>query len=109
MKHTVGCVVTLCHNQTIGHLSIQQWWWPHFYYVLKMSVKEHERLLALRLGKFLGCAATLPHNRVNSHLSRQKLLQQHWYYVLKISVNGVSTTFDLVSWNILWLRGNIKA
>jgi hypothetical protein len=37
MKYPVGCAVTLRDNQTIGGLSIEQWWWQHFYYVLKMS------------------------------------------------------------------------
>jgi len=37
LKHPVGCAVTVSHNQTIGRLSMEQWWWQHFYYVLKMS------------------------------------------------------------------------
>jgi len=37
MKHPVGCAVTVWHNRNIGRLSMEQWWWQHFYYVLKMS------------------------------------------------------------------------
>jgi hypothetical protein len=40
MKHPVGCAVTASHNQTIGRLSIEQWWQQLFYYVLKMSVNR---------------------------------------------------------------------
>jgi len=40
MKHPVGCAVTVHHNQTVGRLSMDQWWWQHFYYVLKMSVNR---------------------------------------------------------------------
>jgi hypothetical protein len=38
MRYPVGCAVTVRHNQTIGHLSFEQWWWQHLYYVLKMSI-----------------------------------------------------------------------
>jgi hypothetical protein len=40
MKYSVGCAVTESHNQTVGHLSIEQRWWQYFYYVLKMSVNR---------------------------------------------------------------------
>jgi len=40
MKHPVGCVVTVRHNQNISRLSMEQCWWQHFYYVLKMSVNR---------------------------------------------------------------------
>jgi len=40
MKHPVGCVGTLSYNRTIGRLSVEQWWWQHFYYVLKMSINR---------------------------------------------------------------------
>jgi hypothetical protein len=40
MKYPVSCAVTVSHNRTIGHLSIEQWWWQHFYYVLTMSVNR---------------------------------------------------------------------
>jgi len=40
MKHPVGGVVTVHHDRTIGPLSMEQWWWPHIYYVLKMSVNR---------------------------------------------------------------------
>jgi len=40
MKHPSGCAGTVSHNRTIGRLSIEQWWWQHFYYVLKMSVNR---------------------------------------------------------------------
>ena len=26
MKYPLGCAVTVCHNQTIGHFSIEHWW-----------------------------------------------------------------------------------
>jgi len=40
MKHPVGCVVTVRHNQNIGRLSIEQRWWQHCYYDSKMSVNR---------------------------------------------------------------------
>jgi len=40
MKHPVGCAGTVNYIQTIGRLSIQQWWQQHFYYVLKMSINR---------------------------------------------------------------------
>jgi hypothetical protein len=40
MKYSLGCAVTVSHNPTIGHLSIQQWWWQHFYCVLTMSINR---------------------------------------------------------------------
>jgi len=40
MKYPVGSVVTVRHNQTIGRRSIEQWWWQHFYYVLKMYINR---------------------------------------------------------------------
>jgi hypothetical protein len=36
MRHPVGCAVTAHHNQTIGRLSIEQWWQKLFYYVLNI-------------------------------------------------------------------------
>jgi len=39
-KHPVGCAVTVRHNRNIGRLSIEQWWWQHFFYVLKMSINR---------------------------------------------------------------------
>ena len=40
MKHPVGCADTVSHNQTIGRLSMEQWWWQHCYYVLKICVNR---------------------------------------------------------------------
>jgi hypothetical protein len=40
MKYPGGCVVTESYNQTIGRMSIEQWWCQRFYYVLKMSVNR---------------------------------------------------------------------
>jgi len=40
MKHPVGCAGTVNHNRTIGHLSIEQWWWQHFYDTIKMSLNR---------------------------------------------------------------------
>jgi hypothetical protein len=40
MKHPEGCAVTVSHNQTVGRLSMEQWLWQHFHYVLKMSVNR---------------------------------------------------------------------
>jgi len=47
MEYPVGCAVTVPHNQTIGRLSIQQLWWQHFYYVLKMSVNRASTIFGL--------------------------------------------------------------
>ena len=108
MTYPVGCAVTVRHNQTIGHLSIGQWWWQHFYYVLKWASTERQRFLALHLRNCMGCEATLRQNRAIGRHSRQNLLQQHRYYVVKMSVNGASTTLGLVSWKILVLCSNIR-
>jgi len=40
MNHPAGCAGTVSHNQTMGRLWIEQWWWQHFYYVLEMSVNR---------------------------------------------------------------------
>jgi hypothetical protein len=40
MNHPAGCAVTANHNQTISRLSIEQRWWQHFYYILKMIVNR---------------------------------------------------------------------
>jgi len=40
MKHPVGCALRVHHNRNIACLSIEQWWWQHFCYVLKMSVNR---------------------------------------------------------------------
>jgi hypothetical protein len=47
MEHPVGGAVTVSHNQTIGCLSIEQWWQQHFYYVLTMSVNRASTTLGL--------------------------------------------------------------
>jgi len=47
MKYPVGCAVTVRHNQTIGRLSIEQWWSQHFYYVLKMSIQRASTIIGL--------------------------------------------------------------
>jgi len=40
MKHPAGCAGTVSHNRTIGHLSIEQWWWQQSYYVLKININR---------------------------------------------------------------------
>jgi len=40
MKHPVGCAVKVHHTRNIGRLSMEQWWWQHVYYVLKLSVNR---------------------------------------------------------------------
>jgi hypothetical protein len=47
MKYPVGCVLTVSHDRTIGCLSIEQWWWQHFYHVLTMSVNRVSTTLSL--------------------------------------------------------------
>jgi hypothetical protein len=54
IKHPVGCAVTVCHNRTIGHLLIEQWWWQHVYYVLKMSVTRVSTTFGLSCWKMYG-------------------------------------------------------
>jgi len=54
MKYPVGCAVTVRHNQTIGRLSIERWWWQHFYYVLKMSVNRASAIFGLASWKLYG-------------------------------------------------------
>jgi hypothetical protein len=61
MKYPVGCVVTVHHNQTIGHLSIEQWWWQHLYYVLKMNVNRASMIFGLASCKVHGlCSEVTP-------------------------------------------------
>jgi hypothetical protein len=61
MKHPVGCAVTVSHNQTIGPLSMEQWWWQHFYYVLKMSVNRASTTFGLASWKMNGlCGDVTP-------------------------------------------------
>jgi len=47
MEYPVGCAITVRHHQTIGRLSIEQWWWQHFNYVLKMSVNRASTIFDL--------------------------------------------------------------
>jgi len=47
MKYPAGCAVTVSPNGTIGRLSMEHWWWQHFYYVLKMSVNRASMTLGL--------------------------------------------------------------
>jgi len=54
MKYPVGCAVTVRHNQTIGRLCIEQWWWQHFYYVLKMSINRASTISGLASWKLHG-------------------------------------------------------
>jgi len=61
MKYPVGCAVTVRHNQTIGRLSIEQWWWQHFYYVLTMSVNRASTIFGLASWKLHGlCSDVTP-------------------------------------------------
>jgi hypothetical protein len=54
MKHPAGCAVTVSHNRTIGCLSMEQWWWQLFYYVLKISVNRASTTLGLACCKMHG-------------------------------------------------------
>jgi len=54
MKHPAGCEVTVPHNQTTGRLSIEEWWWQHFYTVLKMSVNRASTIFGLASRKLDG-------------------------------------------------------
>jgi hypothetical protein len=61
MEHPVGCAVTVSHNQTIGPISIEQWWPQHFYYVLKMSVNRVSTTFGLASWKMHGvCGDVTP-------------------------------------------------
>jgi len=61
MTYPVGCAGTVCHNQTIGHHSIEQWWWQHSYYVLKMSVNRASTIFGHAPWKFRGlCGDVMP-------------------------------------------------
>jgi len=64
MKHPVGCAGTVSHNRTISRLSIEQWWWQHFYYVLKMSVNRASTTFGLSSQNLLGlCGDVTPQSR----------------------------------------------
>jgi len=54
MIYPLGYVVTVRHNRTIGRLSIEQWSWQHFYYVLKMSVNWASTIFGLASWKLHG-------------------------------------------------------
>jgi hypothetical protein len=45
--HPVGSAFTVSHNGTIGRLSMEQWWWQHFYNVLKMSVNSESMIFCI--------------------------------------------------------------
>jgi hypothetical protein len=59
MKHPVGCAGTVSHNRTIGCLSIQQWWYQHFYYVIKMSVNRASTILSLAFWNMHGLGGNI--------------------------------------------------
>jgi hypothetical protein len=50
----LGGVVTVSHSRTIGRLSMEQWWWQGFYYVVKMSVNRVSTTLGPASWKMLG-------------------------------------------------------
>jgi len=58
-KYPVGCAVTVSHNRTIGHLSIEQWCWQHFYCVLKMSVNRASTTFGLASWKMQGLCGNI--------------------------------------------------
>jgi hypothetical protein len=61
MKCPVGYAVTVRHNQNVGRLSIEQWWWQHFYYVLKMNVNKESTIFGLQSWKLHGlCGDVTP-------------------------------------------------
>jgi hypothetical protein len=61
MKNPVGSAGTIRHNQTIGCLSIEQWWWQYLYYVLKMSVNRASTIFGLASWKLHGlCGGVTP-------------------------------------------------
>jgi len=61
MKYPVGCAVTVRHNQTIGRLAIEQWWWQHFYYLLKISANREWMIFGLASWKWHGlCGDVTP-------------------------------------------------
>jgi len=55
-----------------------------------------------------GFAATSTHNQTIASLSGQRWLRHHCYYVPKISGNELSMTFDLASWTMQLVSGDIK-
>ena len=55
----------------------------------------------------VGCAITVGHNRTIGSLSMAQWWEQHIYYVLKMSVKRASMTFDLASWKMHGLCGNV--
>jgi len=61
LTYPVGRAVAVRHNQTIGRLSIEQWWWQHFYYVLIMSVNRASTIFGLGSWKLHGlCGDVTP-------------------------------------------------
>jgi hypothetical protein len=61
LKCPVGWVLTVHHKQIIGRLSIEQWWWQHFYNVLKMSVNRASTIFGLASWKLHGlCGEVTP-------------------------------------------------
>jgi len=63
-KHPLHCAGRVNHNRTIGRLSIEQWWWHHFYHVLKMSVNRASMTFGLASWNMHGlCGVVTPRYR----------------------------------------------
>jgi len=59
MNHPVGCGVIIRHNRTIGPLSIEQLWWQHFYYGLRMRVNRASTTFGLASWKMDGLCSDM--------------------------------------------------
>jgi len=98
--HPIIALVAAFLSQTsCNNITTRSWKW---------ASTECQRLLALSHARCYSCVATFSHKQIIGVLYRQKRLLRHRDYVPKPIVNGVSTTFGLVSWNIPGLCGNIK-
>jgi len=64
----------------------------------KCASMEHQRVVALHLGKCKRHTAIIIHNHTISLLSRQKWLRQHRCYALSMSINAASSNLGLASW-----------
>jgi hypothetical protein len=58
-KHPLSCAIKVSHYRTIGHLSTEQWWWQHFYYVLKLSVNRGSTTFGFASSKMHGLCSNV--------------------------------------------------
>jgi len=92
-----GWIVTSVQNDSIGRLYCLKGIWQACWPILKLSVKESQRFLALHHEYSKGSVTASTHNQCIGYRSRQKCFLQHHDDLLKIGISGVAMIFGLAT------------